>query len=60
MKQLCPLMSNSEKEVFCTEKCAWYYPDGQISRKCAIFRIVDSIDFVSAQSASFCKEGNEG
>lgn len=51
MKKLCPLMSTSEKVVFCTEECAWYQPDGQITHSCVVFRIVDSIDFAGAQFA---------
>ena len=47
MNKICPLMSNGDKIVNCTENCAWYDPKGQITRKCAIFRVVDSIDYLS-------------
>ena len=57
MNKICPLMSNGDKIVNCTENCAWYYPDGQITRKCAIFRIIDGIDYLSASELS---ESNEG
>lgn len=57
--KICPLMSTADKIVECTEDCAWHYPDGQITRKCAIFRIVDSIDFLNSPSIDDYLEKNE-
>ena len=47
MNKICPLMSNGDKIVNCTEDCAWYDSDDQITRKCAIFRIIDSVDYLA-------------
>ncbi len=52
MNKICPLMSNADKIVNCTEKCAWYVPEGQITRQCAIFRVIDSIDYLESSTSS--------
>ena len=48
MKKICPLMSTATETVLCNEQCAWYDPDKQLVRCCAIFRIVDSIDYTGS------------
>ena len=60
MKKICPMMSTPEKTVLCTEECAWYQPEGQITRQCAIFRIVDSIDFSGVHFSEVSEENSEG
>ena len=52
MNKICPLMSTADKTVNCTENCAWYVPEGQITRQCAIFRVIDSIDYLESSQSS--------
>ena len=47
MEKICPLMSKGDNIVKCNRDCMWFEPDGQFAHQCAIFRIIDGIDFIA-------------
>lgn len=59
MEKICPLMSTADKQISCNENCEWYDPQGQIARRCAIFSLIDSIDYLENHSCGKCSEYNE-
>ena len=59
MITICPLMSTATERVPCSKQCTWYQDEGQVSRHCAIFRIVDAIDFAGSQSSEESAEASD-
>ena len=45
-EKICPLMSTAGKIVNCTRDCAWFDKDIVREKRCAIFTLVDAVEYV--------------